>query len=225
MNRKIYNRITEIVKSSPSTLYNYSEMQNAIRGIFDVNVEINDQDNLIQIADKTDKAVLGKYFAEVWQSKTKSYKYSGLALIDEVNNLKPRSVLDLGCGFNEFKGKIKNVIGIDPYNKKADIQSSILEYQSKVPYDVVISLGSINFGTVDNILQELKHAVKLTTKGGLMFFRVNPGKLHQAKESQWIEFFDWNTEFILNSANLLGCQVVSIKPDGDRFYFVWKVLG
>ena len=58
-----------------------------------------------------------------------------------------------------------------------------------------------------------------------MFFRVNPGKLHQAKESQWIEFFDWNTEFILNSANLLGCQVVSIKPDGDRFYFVWKVLG
>jgi SAM-dependent methyltransferase len=223
VNRKIYNKIVETVKASPAIMFNGSSMQNAIRGIFNVNIQVSDQDDLIKIADKTDKAVLEKYFAEVWQSKTKSYKYSGLSLIDEVNNLKPRSVLDIGCGFNEFKGKIHNVIGIDPYNKNADIQSSTLDYQNNVPFDVVISLGSINFGTVDTILQELKHAVKLTTKGGLMFFRVNPGKLHQAKEAQYIEFFDWNTEFILNSADLLGCQVVSIKPDGDRFYFVWKV--
>ena len=73
MNRKIYDKIVETVKASPAIMFNGSSMQNAIRGIFDVNIQVSDQDDLIKIADKTDKAVLEKYFAEVWQSKTKSY--------------------------------------------------------------------------------------------------------------------------------------------------------
>ena len=42
--------------------------------------------------------------------------------------LKPRKVLTLGCGYHEFKGKIDNLIGIDPYNSNADIEVKLLDY-------------------------------------------------------------------------------------------------
>ena len=40
--------------------------------------------------------------------------------------MNPDNVVDIGCGFNEFKGKITNLIGIDPYNDKADIMYSYI---------------------------------------------------------------------------------------------------
>jgi len=222
MNTKIYNKILDLIKSSPQILYDNLLMQNAISSIFSVDVQIKNSRNVIDNVNVVDHAVLENYFANVWHPKTKQYKYSGLSLVDEVNLTNPRSVLDLGCGFNEFKGKINNLIGIDPYNNRADTQCDILSYRSNTLFDVIICLGSINFGSVDKILTELDHAVSLTTPGGLMFFRVNPGKMHEAIEAKWIEFFNWTPEFILNSANQFGCQVISMKPDKDRFYFVLK---
>ena len=58
----------------------------------------------------------------------KKYKYSGLKLIDEVNSLNPRRVLDIGCGYHEFKDKIHNLVGIDPYNDAADIHVKLLDH-------------------------------------------------------------------------------------------------
>ena len=77
-------------------------------------VEVKRCDTIEQYADTIDDACLNRYFKKYWQNDMRKWKYSGLALIDEVNNLKPRAVLDVGCGYNEFKGKIKNLIGIDP---------------------------------------------------------------------------------------------------------------
>ena len=79
-------------------------------------VEVKRCDTLEQYVEAIDDACLHKYFSKYWQNDMKKWKYSGLALIDEVNSLKPRAVLDVGCGYNEFKGKIDNLIGIDPYN-------------------------------------------------------------------------------------------------------------
>ena len=62
-------------------------------------------------------------------TETKKFKYSGLAIIDEVNAMNPDNVIDIGCGYNEFKGKIKNLIGIDPYNDRADIDVHTLDYK------------------------------------------------------------------------------------------------
>ena len=73
------------------------------------------------------------------------YKHSGYSLVDYVNNQKPSSVLDIGCGYNRFKNKIDNLIGIDPYNDCADIKVSIEDYNT-APFDMVLCLGSINFG-------------------------------------------------------------------------------
>ena len=72
-------------------------------------VEVRRCDTLEQYAEVIDDACLNRYFSKYWQNDMKKWKYSGLALIQEVNALKPRAVLDVGCGYNEFKGKIDNL--------------------------------------------------------------------------------------------------------------------
>ena len=228
MNSKITNELNTLLMASPQLMRDNALLSQAINGTFGVSIKANDlyHKDINELAAIIDYAVLKNYFSKVWQPKTKKYKYSGLTIIDEVNALKPRSVLDLGCGYNEFKGKISNLTGVDPYNTKADVQSSILDYRSQDLFDVTICLGSINFGTVDKVYNELEHAVNLTTPGGLLYFRANPGIQHKAPEAKWIEFFNWNSQFIINSASTLNCSIVDIRQEdgekGSRYYFVLR---
>ena len=48
--------------------------------------------------------ILKDFFKNVW--KPNHYEET---LIEQVNELKPRSVLDVGCGYNPYKGKIQNL--------------------------------------------------------------------------------------------------------------------
>ena len=223
MNHKILNAVEHMLQTSPQLLRDSRKLQQAIVGIFDV--ELNDVgfNNVGELVEKIDDAVLGRYFAEVWQPEMKKFKYSGLKLIDEVNSLRPRSVLDIGCGYNEFKGKINNLTGLDPYNSRADIQVKIADYTTSERYDVVLALGSINFGSTDKIFTELERAVELTAPGGKLFFRVNPGLQHTPPESKWISFYPWNSNFIINCADYFGVDVLDIRNDhNNRMYFVWS---
>lgn len=220
-----------MIRTSPQLMLDNQLLSQAIAGEFDVSLDIVDND-IITLTNQVDEAVLERYFSQVWQPETKKYKYSGLAIVDQVNALNPNAVLDLGCGYNEFKGKIQNLTGVDPYNPKADINEQTLDYTSDTLYDVVICLGSINFGSADKIFREVQRAVELTCKGGLIIFRANPGIQHSARESQWIDFFEWDTSFILNTAAALGCRVNELHYDtaqnnaqlrnGGRFYFVYE---
>jgi hypothetical protein len=225
MNKKILEQLSIMFQASPQLMRNNDLLAKAISGTFGVEVSPEFTD-IIALADKIHHAVLAQYFSTVWQPHTKKYKYSGLSIVDEVNGLNPSNVLDLGCGYNEFKGKINNLVGVDPYNKKADITSNILDHVVQEPYDVVICLGSINFGSVDKIYNELEHAVKITKPGGLLYFRANPGRQHEAMEAKWIEFFNWNSEFIINSAGQLNCSIMDLRQEmgerGSRYYFVLK---
>jgi SAM-dependent methyltransferase len=170
-----------------------------------------------------DDACLHKYFSKYWQNDMKKWKYSGVALIDEVNNLKPRAVLDVGCGYNEFKGKINNLIGIDPYNDRADLQVSTLNYKTDQKFDVILCLGSVNFGNRDKIIAEVGRCVNLLANGGTMFFRVNPGIQHDKTEAKWIEFFSWNVPFIIELSEMFNLKVLDIRDDSNqRKYFVYK---
>jgi len=168
--------------------------------------------------------VLDNYFRNVWQGEMKKYKYSGLALIDEINSLKPRKVLDIGCGYHEFKGKIDNLVGIDPYNDAADLHVKLLDHHPDEKYDATIALGSINFGSTDKIYAELEHAVSLCNPGAVMFFRANPGLPHDKSESNWIYFYPWDSNFIVNCAEQLGVEILDIRTDShkNRLYFVWR---
>ena len=186
-------------------------------------VEVARCDTLEQYTDAINDASLDRYFSKYWENDIKKWKYSGLALVDEVNSLRPRAVLDVGCGYNEFKGKIDNLIGIDPYNDKADIQVSTLEYRTTQKFDVMLCLGSVNFGSRDKIISEVGRCVDLLEDGGTMFFRVNPGVQHNKPEAKWIEFFAWNVPFIIELSEIFNLKVLDIRDDSNqRKYFIYR---
>ena len=186
-------------------------------------VEVDRCDTLEQYVEAIDVACLHKYFSKYWENDIKKWKYSGLALVEEVNSLKPRAVLDVGCGYNEFRGKIDNLIGIDPYNDRADLQVSTLEYRTTQKFDVIMCLGSINFGSRDKILAEIGRCVDLLEDGGTMFFRVNPGVQHNKPEAKWIEFFAWNVPFIIELSEIFNLKVLDIRDDSNqRKYFIYR---
>jgi len=186
-------------------------------------VEVKRCETIEQYVEAIDDACLHKYFSKYWQNDMKKWKYSGLALIDEVNSLKPRAVLDVGCGYNEFKGKINNLVGIDPYNDRADLEVSTMNYKTDQKFDVILCLGSVNFGSRDKIIAEVGRCVNLLADGGTMFFRVNPGIQHDRPEARWIEFFSLNVPFIIELAEMFNLQVLDIRDDtNSRKYFVYK---
>ena len=223
MNLKILNELDRILKSNPSLHTDKHTFCQVVNGVFDIELnQINDTE-IHALAEQIDRAVLSNYFSKVWQPETKKYKYSGLSIIDEINSMNPDNVVDIGCGYNEFKGKIKNLVGIDPYNDRADISVHTLDYKPDVEFDVAICLGSINFGSSDKILNELENVVNMVKSGGFLYFRVNPGIQHNKPSAKWINFYDWDPIFISNAAEHLNCNVLTLRQDeGDRFYFVLR---
>ena len=186
-------------------------------------VEVDRCETIEQYVEAIEDACLHKYFSKSWQNDMKKWKYSGVQLIDEVNSLKTWSVLDVGCGYNEFKGRIDNLVGIDPYNDKADLQISTLEYKTAEKYDVILCLGSVNFCDRDKIVAEVGRCVNLLADNGTMFFRVNPGVQHDKPEADWIEFFAWNVPFIIELAEIYNLKILDIRDDtNQRKYFIYR---
>lgn len=223
MNLKILTELDRIFKNNPDLINNKASLCQVVNGTFDVVIPSIPSSNIYDLCELIDNEVLSNYFGKVWQADTKKYKYSGLTIIDEVNAMNPEAVIDIGCGYNEFKGKIKNLIGIDPYNSRADVKDTVLTYKTDVKYDVAICLGSINFGSSDKIIRELAATVELVKPGGIVYFRVNPGIQHNRPAAKWINFYDWDPVFISNMSITLGCELQTLRQDtGDRFYFVLK---
>ena len=223
MNLKILHELDRILKNNPSLQANKHAYCQVVNGVFDIELKQIDDTEIHALAEQIDRAVLKNYFSKVWQPETKKFKYSGLAIIDEVNAMSPDNVVDIGCGYNEFKGKIKNLIGIDPYNDRADIDVHTLDYKPDIQFDVAICLGSINFGSSDKILAELENVVRIVKSGGMLYFRVNPGIQHDKPEAKWINFYDWDPVFISNAAQYLNCDVLTLRQDdNNRFYFVLR---
>ncbi len=216
MNKKIFAKLLAHSQNDPSKI-----TQPFIKETF--GVKVKRFDTLEQYSEAIDDACLNRYFSKYWQNDMKKWKYSGVALINEVNSLKPRAVLDVGCGYNEFKGKIDNLIGIDPYNDKADFQVSTMEYKTDQRFDVILCLGSVNFGSRSKIMEEVAKCVKLLADGGTMFFRVNPGVQHDKPEADWIEFYAWNVPFIIELSEMFQLKILDIRDDtNQRKYFIYR---
>ena len=108
-------------------------------------------------------------------------EYEGNNLISTINALDPKLVLDLGCGYNKYKGLIKGVVGIDGYdsNSAADINDTILNVYNDGIFepssaDAIICFGC---GTLGNggkfggeLLSEKEHqeleAIRNWSKNG-----------------------------------------------------------
>jgi hypothetical protein len=133
----------------------------------------------------------GKYLAKIKdhfdemnysRERWATHSESSHNLIPYVNNLKPNLVLDIGCGTNPYKGEINNVIGIDIGNyPEADINLSCNRVHELGIFqpgcaDVVMALGSINFGSFEDIKTQIGICIDWCKPGGQLIMRCRLGK-------------------------------------------------
>ena len=164
------------------------------------------------------------YFRNSWKPNYDKFKYSGWKLLDKIEP--HHHVLDIGCGYNLFKPHLQpgQMLGIDPANDAADIVVSIENFDSIYGWDVILCLGSLNFGTQEVVEAQVEKAVSLLKPGGRIFWRQNPGiGDHPWKGVEEIEFFPWTIELNYEWAKKYECKVIECKWDnGDRIYAEWK---
>ena len=209
-----------LVDKLPWTPARYRKFKDAIEA--ELSLDSNYVGTLAEITEDFSERYILRFFGEIWKPRTDEFTHSGWQLAEEVNKLDPKSVLDVGCGYHPFKGRIQNLIGIDPYNNLADYQVDILEYKVKSEsHDVIIALGSINFNSRDEIEARFGHCVDLLTKGGHFFLRANPGIPH--KTGPYVEIFPWSFEIVNEFAEKFNLTLLEFKKDANgRLYFVYQ---
>lgn len=165
---------------------------------------------------------LNEYFATKWKSNLNQYLYSGWSLINKISD--DEWVLDVGCGTNPFKNKIKNLIGIDPAFNEADYKVTIDMFKTNQKFDVAFCLGSINFGSEDKIISEINSIINLLNKKSRIYWRCNPGrKDHGNLECEQINFFPWSFDTHKKFSNYFGFNCVDLKWDNNnRIYSEWS---
>lgn len=176
------------------------------------------------IVQDLDRRYTHRFFSEIWKPSINEYEYTGWQLVDEINRLNPESVLDVGCGYHLFKGRIQNIVGIDPYNDQADYEVDILEYCVRPKsYDVIIALGSINFNRRQDVEKRFAHCVNLLKPGGKFYLRANPGVPH--KIGPYVDIFPWSFEVVKELEERYRLHLDTFKHDtNNRLYFVYTKL-
>lgn len=244
MNTKIFNLISEnlheafnlpkyknvvidadtAVDQLPWTPARYNKFKDAIEAKLGFNCDFAGR--LSEIVSEFDRRYLKRFFGEIWKPRTDDYNYTGWALADEINKQDPKNVLDVGCGYHPFKGRIPNLVGIDPFNNCADYMVDILDYKVKSgTHDHIIVLGSINFNSKEDIESRFAHCVELLAPNGKIYFRANPGI--QWKNGPWIEIFKWSFEVVKEFEEKYNLKLESFKQestDPGRLYFVYTKL-
>jgi hypothetical protein len=241
MNTKIYNLICKNLQDSfnlpkyatitidadtrvqdlPWTPARYRKFKDAVEA--ELSLPCDYVGTVRSIVDDLGERYILRFFSEIWKPRTGDYEHTGWELADEINKLNPERVLDVGCGYHPFKGRITNLVGIDPYNNCADYEVDILEYRVKHQYDVIMALGSINFNSQDEIEARFSHCVILLKQGGKFFLRANPGITH--KTGPYVEIFPWTFEIVNDFAEKYNLRLETFKKDAnDRLYFVYQKL-
>jgi SAM-dependent methyltransferase len=211
-----------VVEQLPWTPARYSKFKDAVEAELALSCEY--RGTLQDVVADLSERYTHRFFSEIWRPRTGEYDHSGWALVDEVNKLNPERVLDVGCGYHPFKGRIHNIIGIDPYNDAADYEVDILDYRVKpASHDVIIALGSINFNSREEIEQRFAHCVNLLKTGGRFYLRANPGIPH--KTGPYVDIFPWTFEIVNDFAERYNLKLLEFKKEPaelGRLYFVYQ---
>lgn len=166
------------------------------------------------------------------------YNETGFDMINSINSTNPDVVLDLGCGNNIYKNQIKNLIGVDILdNNLQDINSPIESLPFEDNYaDVVLALGSINFGDEKIINTQLNEVKRVCKNNGLIYFRV-------MAEHDLDPYYYWTLDKVKQKEKLYNFQpIVSPKyikrtrypykehdirtgeRSLERIFCIWKVV-
>ena len=215
-------QITEstIVDQLPWTPARYRKFKDAVEA--ELSLPCDYVGTLKEITQDLSERYINRFFGEIWKPRTGDYDYTGWKLAEEITAANPRAVLDVGCGYHPFKGRIPNLVGIDPYNNCADYEVDILEYKVKPEsFDHIIALGSINFNSKDEIEARFAHCVNLLERGGKFYLRANPGITH--KTGPYVDIFSWSFEVVKEFADKYNLKLITFKKDGnERLYFVYQ---
>jgi SAM-dependent methyltransferase len=172
------------------------------------------------LVERTDARYLNWFFGEIWKPRTEQYQWTGYRIAEEICRADPKRVLDVGCGYNPFKGRIPNLVGIDPYNNCADFMVDILDYRVEpASFDHVIALGSINFNGREDIEERFAATVNLLAPGGHLWMRCNPG--HSHKNGPWVEIFPWSFDVAYDLSKKYNLTLETLKQDQDRLFFLF----
>jgi len=210
-----------VVEDLPWTPARYRKFKDAVEAELSLPCEY--RGTFEQIVADLSERYTDRFFREIWKPRTGDYDYTGWALAERIAEQNPRNVLDVGCGYHPFKGKIPNLIGIDPYNNCADYEVDILDYRVKHKHDHIIALGSINFNSQDEIEARFSHCVDLLEPGGHFYLRANPGIAH--KTGPYVDIFPWTFEIVNEFAERYGLKLLEFKRDGNqRLYFSYQKL-
>jgi 2-polyprenyl-3-methyl-5-hydroxy-6-metoxy-1,4-benzoquinol methylase len=157
------------------------------------------------------------------------------------------TILDMGCGVNEYKNHLTNVTGVDPYRIEADILSKQSDFDPQgQTWDVIICFGPMNWYTYDEQFRNMAKLKECLAPAGLLLWSHNHNyyKIFQpdaAHAHTWIHgeltdahrnsafFFsdrDWkytwyfnNTEHSMNTlAKHVGLKVTNLKYDECNLY-------
>ena len=176
--------------------------------------------------DAQDREWLKNYFTYDWPSSRTAgldgYHWTGWRLIDEV--AENETVLDVGCGVNPFKRHIKNLHGIDITAIGSDEQVAIEDYKPDDRFDVAFCLGSINFGTWSDIVEQVsnlsRHCMKDKSR---IYWRCNPGhRDHDNENVDKVPFYNWRLEDHLILSSKFGYKLTEFMPDKNRMYVKWQ---
>jgi len=242
MNTKIFSLITENLRKSfnlaryaelefnadtvidqlPWTPARYRKFQDAVQN--ELHLDSDFSGTVRAVVDNLDHRYTDRFFREIWKPRTSEYEHTGWQLAEEIVKQDPKSVLDVGCGYHPFKGRIPNLIGIDPFNDCADYEVDILEYRVRSgSHDHIMALGSINFNSRDDIEQRFAHCVDLLMPGGRFYLRANPGIPH--KTGPYVDIFPWTFEIVKEFENKYGLHLDIFKKDANgRLFFVYTKI-
>jgi len=102
----------------------------------------------------------------------------GQALVDRLQAMQKErpdlTILDMGCGVNEYKNHLNNVTGVDPYRPEADIMCKQADFDPKgQTWDIVICFGSMNWYTYDEQFRNMAKLKECLAPDGLLLWSHN----------------------------------------------------
>lgn len=218
--RRALNKDTR-VDLLPWTPGRYDKFHNAVKHALNFD-SITLTGTVEEITKQLDQKYLTRFFGEIWKPRTDTHTFTGWQIVDVINKQNPKAVLDVGCGYNPFKGRINNLTGIDPYNNCADFMVDVLEFKvGPQSFDHIIVFGSLNFNSRDEIESRFKRVVELLAPGGTIYFRANTGI--DWPNGPYVDIFHWTFEIAHELAVMNRLQLQTYKKDShDRVYFVYS---
>jgi hypothetical protein len=119
--------------------------------------------------------VVGEVYSIKSEPITNKWNIRGKALVDRLRSMQKANpdltVLDMGCGVNEYKKHLNNVTGVDPYRKEADILSKQEDFEPNGrTWDVIICFGPQNWYTYDEQYRNFAKLKECLSDDGILFW-------------------------------------------------------